>query len=449
MPKKLTNEIFIEKAKTIHGDLYDYGKVDYVNAQTKIKIFCKKEGHGIFEQRPNDHLSLRGCPKCGGKEQSNTEEFIEKAKIVHGDLYDYDKVDYINNQIKIIIICRKQGHGDFIQRPDAHLLGSGCPKCGGSERLTTKIFIEKAVEVHGDLYNYNKTNYVNSSTKIIITCRKQGHGDFEQKPSEHLFGNGCPKCAGNLKLSTEEFIEKAKIVHGDLYNYDKVDYINTLTKVIIICGKYGHGDFEQMPCNHLQGAGCPVCAGKELSNTEEFIEKAKIVHGDLYNYNKTNYVNSSTKIIITCRKQGHGDFEQTPNSHICGTGCPKCTARISLPEIIWLNINQIKPEFRQYSILKYKVDGYNPDTNTVYEFHGDYWHGNPIKFEPDNINKISHKTFGELYENTVLREQEIKSAGYNLVTIWGSVFNTQYKEQIKNYKLLHGAQKIVECNIYD
>ena len=125
MPKKLTTEEFIQKARTIHGDEYDYSEVEYINNYTKVKISCSQ--HGIFEQTPNMHLSRNGCPKCSGKEKSNTLEFIEKSRTIHGDKYDYSEVEYINAMKKVKISCSQ--HGIFEQRPDNHLNGNGCPEC--------------------------------------------------------------------------------------------------------------------------------------------------------------------------------------------------------------------------------------------------------------------------------------------------------------------------------
>ena len=311
---------FIEKAKKIHGDRYDYSKVEYVNAHTKVCIICPK--HGEFWQAPRHHLNGSGCPYCVGKKRLTTEEFIRRAKEVHGDRYDYSKVEYVNTRRKVCIICPK--HGEFWQIPLHHLKGSGCPNCVGKKRLTTEEFIRRAKEVHGDRYDYSKVEYVNARTKVCVICPE--HGEFRQTSSEHLRGQGCPKCGQEKKVSsstmtTEEFIRRAKEVHGDRYDYSKVEYVNTRTKVCIICPE--HGEFLQIPNNHLQGQGCPYCAQeKHNSNTEEFIRKAKDVHGDRYDYSKVKYVNAYTKVCIICPI--HGDFEQNAHSHLNGRGCPKC-----------------------------------------------------------------------------------------------------------------------------
>ena len=190
--------------------------------------------------------------------RSSTNEFIERAKEVHGNKYGYGKVDYKRSNEKVCIVCPT--HGEFFQIPSSHLIGFGCPGCSGNKKLTTEDFIEKAKEVHGNKYDYSKVNYKNISTKITIVCPI--HGEFEQAPCKHLSGSGCPKCGiisrvSSSRSNTEDFIKKAKEVHGDWYDYDKVDYITATTKVIIRCPT--HGEFEQKPSNHLQGQGCPIC----------------------------------------------------------------------------------------------------------------------------------------------------------------------------------------------
>lgn len=124
------------------------------------------------------------------------------------------------------------------------------------KRLTTKEFIERAREVHGDKYDYSKVNYINQHSKVCIICPI--HGEFWQIVQIHLMGHGCPKCSGNGKLSYEEFVERARKIHGDKYDYSKVKFNSILDKVTIICPI--HGEFTQVANDHLQGNGCQKCA---------------------------------------------------------------------------------------------------------------------------------------------------------------------------------------------
>ena len=150
------------------------------------------------------------------------------------------------------------------------------------------------------------------------------------------------------KLHINTFILKSKVVHGNMYKYDKTKYINNKTKVIITCSE--HGDFIQIPYHHLKGVGCPSCAGLKKLTTEEFIRLAKTAHGDKYNYSKVEYLNSRAKIIITCPV--HGDFEQRASTHLHGSGCPNCAVT---------GFDQTKPGYLYY--LKITTD----DGQTLYK----------------------------------------------------------------------------------
>jgi len=194
MSRKLTTKELIDKAQQVHGNRYDYSKVNYYNSHTKVTIICPE--HGEFEQTPNNHLNGCGCPKCGLNIIKNNRKplqlkFINNANIIHNNKYDYSKVIYEGSKIKISIICPE--HGEFKQSPNSHLKGNGCPKCSGNY-IDQNYFIQKVQQVHGDRYNYSKINYINGKTKVIIICPE--HGEFEQTPNTHLRGNGCPKCAG-------------------------------------------------------------------------------------------------------------------------------------------------------------------------------------------------------------------------------------------------------------
>tara|TARA_R110000772_G_scaffold20466_5_gene56847 strand:- start:14010 stop:15359 length:1350 start_codon:yes stop_codon:yes gene_type:complete len=276
------SEYFIKRFKKVHGDLYDYSKVDY---KSKSNVIIRCSIHGYFKQMPETHLKGSGCPKCASKKSAanntlNTDEYIKRAKKVHGDTYNYSKVNY-KGQVNITIGCPV--HGYFKQMPATHLKGSGCPKCGlikigNSNRSNTDEYIEKAKKVHGDLYDYSKLDYKNKRTKITIGCSV--HGYFTQRPSDHLNGSKCSKCAhgdANKKkrISTEDFIKKSKEIHRGLYDYSKTNY-ESGKKVIIKCKI--HGDFRQEVGAHLRGSGCPKCRRSKgeilISN---YLKKNKIL----------------------------------------------------------------------------------------------------------------------------------------------------------------------------
>lgn len=220
------------------------------------------------------------------------------------------------------------------------------------------------------------------------------------------------------KLTKEEFVEKAIKIHGQKYNYSKVIYSGIHNKICIICSN--HGEFFQTPHNHvINKQDCPKCVilGKSPKSTKQFIEDAKKIHKNIYDYSIVNYKNALTNIKIICKI--HGVFEQNPNVHLKGHGCPKCGFLISKLETEFLDYLQVPkrcfylPEWKKKS-----VDGYEPSTNTVYEFLGDYYHGNPKIFDINNYNKTCHKTFGELHERTLKTLNRLKSFGYNTKYVW-------------------------------
>lgn len=319
-------------------------------------------------------------------------DYIDKIKKIHGDKYDYSKFNYSTLVTPSIIICPE--HGEFTQSLHAHLKGHGCPKCAlnsrsKKRRLTTEEFITKARVVHGNKYDYSKTNYERSKSKVTIICPL--HGDFEQRPNDHLNGKGCAKCktakvANIKKLTKDAFITRAREVHSDKYGYSKVEYVNNSTKVCIICPE--HGEFWQRPDSHMNGKGCGECGklilGKSrISTTEEFITKAIEVHGDKYDYSKVEYTGCYDKVNIICPI--HGEFYQRADYHLSGNGCPKCSeSKLERNVRLMLEKNEIKYEPQKtfewlvYNSNQY-LDFFLPDYNIAIECQGEQ-HFKPIEY---------------------------------------------------------------------
>lgn len=370
---------FIRCAIEAHGCKYDYSKVKYKNSITPVCIICPV--HGEFWQRPIDHLQGKGCRKCGGTDRLTTEEFIRRARLVHGDKYDYSKVVYVNGRTEVCIICPI--HGEFWQKPQNHLHGRGCHECASidrrnSKRKTTSYFIEKARLVHGDKFDYSKSIYKGWKHKICIIC--PDHGEFWQDAGSHLCGIGCPKCAGHGLMNREEFIRIATIVHNGRYDYTNVNWVDTKTKICIVCPK--HGDFWQWPYDHLKGCGCRLCAIEQTSEKnkmtlEDFIQRANIIHNKKFDYSKSVYKSYDVKLTIICPI--HGEFEQTPHMHLMGQGCPYCKESHGERDIAkWLDRHNLEYN-RQYNIIpqqvlfgrnRFRVDFYLPTYNTIIEFNG-------------------------------------------------------------------------------
>ena len=220
MAKKLTQEEFIQKVKEVHGDRYDYSKVEYINYSTKICIICHEkdefgEVHGEFWVTPGNFLKNRYCPKCSKREKLTKDNFIKRARFIHGDKYDYSQVEVHGVDSKVTIICPI--HGPFEQTPYKHIQRQqGCPVCGNlqkgiSQRLPLDVFIERARLVHGDKYDYSKVKYTGIDDKVLIICPI--HGEFWQTPYVHTaVGCGCPNCKNSkLENTIYEMLTEANI----------------------------------------------------------------------------------------------------------------------------------------------------------------------------------------------------------------------------------------------
>lgn len=223
----------------------------------------------------------------------NNESFIEKAIKIHGYEWDYSLVDYVNTSTKIKIICKK--HGIFEQTPNCHLRKRRCPKCHGNMKYTNKTFIEKCEKIWGPKlykkYDLSLIKYKDNKSPIKIFCKI--HNDFfEQRPDMFLQKHGCDFCGGTFKLTTEDFIKKSKLIHGDSIDYSLVDYKGAHIKVKLICQKHQH-EFKQKPYRHLSGCGCPICklsiGEKKIKN---YLDNNKIYYISQHTFENCKYKNS-------------------------------------------------------------------------------------------------------------------------------------------------------------
>lgn len=217
------------------------------------------------------------------------EEFIRLSKQIHGNKYDYSKVNYVNNKTNVCIICPE--HGEFWQRPSHHLDGHGCKKCSSSKprkkrgvgynSLGKEEFVKRAVEKFGDRYDYSKVIYVNCDTKVDIICPI--HGIFHQTPYNHLKSNGCPKCFSETnhiiqRKSKEQFISDSIKLFGNMYDYTECKYLGNKIPIKVICKKCGKS-FYVTPHNHLiHKEGCPYCKLSKMEiHISKLLEENKIV----------------------------------------------------------------------------------------------------------------------------------------------------------------------------
>lgn len=224
MPKRLTTEEFKQRLAEIHPNLEVIS--EYINDKSDIWVRCQIHDYE-FKTKPVRLRHGQGCQKCyddrrGNATRKTKAKFIEEAKQLHGDKYDYSLVEYKNNRTPVKIICPI--HGVFEQKPLKHLLKQGCPKCGDEyiadlKRMPLEEFIRRAKEKHGDKYDYSKVEYKNCETPVIITCPI--HGNFPQRPCDHLNGNGCPKCnSSHLENDTRLLLERNSIEFQEQQKFD-------------------------------------------------------------------------------------------------------------------------------------------------------------------------------------------------------------------------------------
>lgn len=351
------------------------------------------------------------------RKKITTQDFIERAKGIHGDKYDYSRVKYINSQTKIEIICKK--HGSWEQLPPNHLNNSGCKKCFyESRRLTINDFINRSKKIHGDKYNYNNVVYKNAITKVIIICPE--HGEFYQTPDKHLLGRGCGKCgneivADKLKFNNDVFFERIRnrIDGGKYYDYSLVEYINAKKDVKIICPK--HGIFNQTPPTHFANSGCPKCSSrKPKKNLQYYIQKARKTHGEKYDYSKVNFKGYNSKVIIICSI--HGEFSQIFGVHADRSGCPKCNESNGEKKIrIFLEKNEIEFEIeKKFKKCVYKrsllFDFYLPDFNLCIEYDGEHhYYKNSFMGGIESLN--------DCQKRDQIKNKYCKDNGINLIRI--------------------------------
>lgn len=227
--------------------------------------------------------------------------------------------------------------------------------------------------------------------------------------------------------------------HGNKFDYSKVNYVGTHSSIIMVCKK--HGEFIQTPRQHLRGktGGCLKCA-RLSKDTHDFVNDAVKIHGERYSYDLTIYKNAKTKLTIGCSL--HGDFLQLPRIHLSGSGCPKCSLyQHSKKSIRWLNYRAgvddvLIDHFEnvgEYKIpgTRYKADSYCRDTNTIYEFQGDAFHGNPKKFKSgDKCHPFDKNiTAGALLKRTQRKIDTLKKLGYIIIIAWESEWDKFENEQ--------------------
>lgn len=340
----------------------------------------------------------------------STEEFIAKAKEVHGNKYDYSKTIYKNKRNKIIVICPI--HGEFEIIAHNHKRGQGCPQCGkecakNCRKGDYKSFLERANKKFGDKYSYPYINeeYENIKSSITIKCNNCGN-IIKRRADYHISTeDGLCKCkeprkevkivkdsnkinrnkikgllaySNNKKMTWNKFIIKAKEKYGDSFSYNKDSFVNGNTRIEMQCNVCGH-KFNRTPSSHINpkvfsSCGCCKLNSDPLTwkifNKETFILKANIIHNGKYSYDNVDYKNTDTLVNVTCPI--HGDFEVTPHSHIgMQSGCPKCAQKYNYTTKEFIELcKEVHNNFYSYDKCEY-IRAFDDIIVTCPE-HGDF-----------------------------------------------------------------------------
>lgn len=304
-----------------------------------------------------------------------------------------------------------------------------------SAKLTRERFIERSQLAHADhpdQYDYSQVEYINNLIPVTILCRD--HGPFRQRPAHHMNGHGCPRCKADLtsqrcRIDQNAFITKAQAVHGDRFDYSRAQYVLTNRKVEIVCPE--HGSFWQTPNAHISvGAGCPRCAGKNRS-TETFVAEARVVHGDRYGYDKTEYQHIKDKLTITCPV--HGDFDQSAEAHLIGRGCRFCWYEASASQgeqevatwVAGLGLDTWRNR-RDLLDIAFEIDIFFPSLRVGIEYNGCYWHSD--KFDKNTrVHEFKHRL--------------ARQAGIRLITVWD--FDWRHRQTVVKQHLLRALHQDV------
>ena len=402
-------ETVVEKAKLVHGDTYKYLAKTRENGTSWLSVECPT--HGVFRQREASHLGGSGCPSCATEAtqrslRTTLQQVVERAKVVHASKnYEYLYLDFEDRNVASVnFICLE--HGQKRQRVSNHFSGGGCPDCGkhaaaNSRRYTLEAFRAKAAERYGDRYTYKRLEYKNNVFgHIVFDC--PDHGEQKQSVTSHLRSViGCEPCSvkstGLLaRYSLDTYIAKATAVHGNKYLYISINYDTVPFKINYVCQE--HGLQNQIGGNHIQGQGCPLCgraaaAAAKRYEFEDYVVKAREVHGDLYDYTGLKYEENAdytfARVHFVCKK--HGRQVQRAKDHLSGGGCPDCKNPITKPA---LEIQGFLDSVEVSTDLEYKFPNSRKPFDIlvhtrklVVEYNGNYWHSSQYISSDKHLQK--------------------------------------------------------------
>lgn len=367
-------------------------------------------------------------------------KIIEKFIQVHKDTYDYSLVEYKTTKDKVIIICKL--HGEFQQSPEKHIhRKQGCPVCASFKSKNIQIksqetVLQQFIETHGSRYDYSLVNYTGAHVKVDILCKE--HGVFKQTPNSHVKGSNCPLCANQAAKDTlESFLQKLPEPFKNKYDFSKVLYIDSVTKVEVICKD--HGVFKTIPRSLLRGHGCKKCANvvvgsKNKLKPSDILLKANIVHDNKYIYSPIiDYKSNKDLLDITC--PFHGIFKQAVVSHLRGQGCPTCAKELyrskaekDLVKFITSFGYKVLINYRPIWLNGLEIDIYIPLLNLAIEYNGGAYHHS--SFDSD-VNFYNCSAKPEDYHKN--KYEKCKQNQVDLIHIFDFEDLIAWKQDLKLY----------------
>lgn len=375
----MKKEIFVKKLIAKNQEVFEKFDYSLVPEEFAVEdmIHVRCEAHGVFSVKAYSHLFNPTCKKCSIENRSklrtlSNEKIIQRSKAKYGDWFDYSKTVYAGKYEPLVLICKR--HGEILTTAERHMATVyGCKQCDVErpKQASLEASLTKANAAHNHKYDYSKVVFVNTNDKVEIVCPE--HGSFWQGLYNHYGkGQGCPACARQAdRLTKENFITKSKAIHGGVYSYEKVEYVDNTSVVTITCSK--HGDWTQRAASHLAGNGCRKCHIEGTRRAQEdFIKAAQGVHGDKYDYSNVVYLGNKTPVKVICPT--HGEFKIKPNSHTVGrSGCRKCGE--SYGELTIRNfLEKRNIPFQQEYLIRpylYRFDFCITEANLYIEFHGE------------------------------------------------------------------------------
>jgi len=377
------------------------------------------------------------------------EEFIARSQKRHGTNFDFSETNFlVGGHVLNTFIC------SLHSKKITHLSGRDflridvpCSECRDEKKRL------KCNAAHGDRFDYSQTNFeFPEADENNVICRK--HGLFAVTLTDHIRfkSGGCSGCDSDWiserqRMPLSEFIERANLVHGEgHYDYSMCVQRDNLHELQDIKCPRHNLIFRMSGANHLfgkkrygnrvtsgisDGQGCRLCSTQShvdriAMTLDEWVSRCEEIHDGRYDYSEVIWKGRLGLVEIICSNPKHDNFWQRASDHLAGRGCSKCASRVSGKERAWLKQLEVPEKYWQTKIQLedkvYTADAYNPFTNTVYEFWGDYWHGNPKTYPERDAKLHTGKTFKAVYESTQIKRQALLEAGYKLVEIWESDF---------------------------